>query len=278
MTIWQADPEHFHQAIQSVGAQTLTDWELVIVEDPSDRPMADAVSQLNDTRIRYELNSRRTNIVDQLNRGLDLCGADLVARFDGDDICDPERLECQVEYMNSHPNICVLGTQLRIVDGKGAPIGNRHYPTEHEQILRELPLRNPLAHPSVMFRRHDIVAAGGYRGVEKDGRFLPWCQDYELWSRLANAGLRFANHPAPLVTYRLHDDQIKSKHVHDVLDTLWLIKQTHWRHNMTWAAYLRMWAEQILRLMPAKLCLWLFERIQVDRTPSQTRDKNGHPG
>ena len=75
------------------------------------------------------------------------------ARFDQDDICEPDRLEKQVDYVSRHSDVSVAGTQLTIIDDADRILGRRQYPVNHSAILESMRRFSPLAHPSVMFRR-----------------------------------------------------------------------------------------------------------------------------
>lgn len=131
------------------------------MEDPSKRSAAEILREFNDPRIRHLRNPKRTSFSEQLNRGLAETRADLIARADGDDICEPDRLEKQVAFMQAHPEVTVLGTQLAIINGDGKLLGYRRYPCDHDSIVAALRLFNPIAHPSVMFRRKAALKAGG---------------------------------------------------------------------------------------------------------------------
>ena len=128
-------PVFFPQAVQSLLAQTFTDFELIIVEDPSPSSALDLLGHDPDSRIRHFRNQRATGLVDQLNRGLAQARADLVARMDADDVCEPVRLQQQVDFLGRHPEVGVLGSQLRLMDDEGRLGGYRHYPLEHQAIV-----------------------------------------------------------------------------------------------------------------------------------------------
>jgi len=91
MPVLNPHPVYFRQAVESILNQTLQDWELVIVEDPSPRSAAEILKDYPDPRIRHFVNPQRTSLVQQLNRGLQETQAELVARHDHDDISEPER-------------------------------------------------------------------------------------------------------------------------------------------------------------------------------------------
>ena len=95
------------------------------------------------------------------------------------------------------PKSAVLGSQLTIIDHASQVIGWRSYPTAHAAIVESMRRFNPLAHPSVIFRKNFVRNAGGYLPY-------PGNEDYELWSRLAGQGAGFGNHPEALLRYRIH--------------------------------------------------------------------------
>lgn len=263
MPVWRVDPRLLRTAIESLLAQTWEDFELVVVEARSDVPAGQLLRRMGDRRIHHHITVGRANMVDQLNEGLSVCRADLVARLDADDVCQPQRLEKQVAFLDAHREVAVLGTQISIIDDQGNELGRRSYPITHQAILRALPRFNPLAHPSVMFRRAVVVASGGYRGVELPEGAVPWCQDYELWSRLAIGGVRLANLRDTLLAYRLHANQVKAQNQRDSLRAFLQIKSQYWSSKMDWSARVRMQAERLLLLLPPRWVSRLFQRLTI---------------
>jgi hypothetical protein len=136
-------------------------------------------------------------------------------------------------------------------------VGLRPYPVEHDAILAALPRYCPLAHPGVLFRKKSILQAGGYRHCRHPGT-----EDYELWSRLARRGLRFANHPEPLLRYRIHPEGMKSARLHDLLAGTLAIKQEYWSDRMDWRARARAAGERLLLWLPPRFILYLFMKAQ----------------
>ncbi len=205
MTVLNAHPVYFPKAVRSILEQTLPDFELLIIEDPSSRPAEPLLRRFNDPRIHHFLNPQRTSLIQQKNQGLAAASSDLVALFDADDIAEPERLEKQVHFLEGHPEVMVLGSQIQIIDSEQRPKGYRQFPLHHEDIMRALPSFVPLSHPSVMLRKGPVLDAGGYRFRE-----YPVAEDYELWSRLAQCGaLRqpprsLAALPRPLGANEIH--------------------------------------------------------------------------
>ncbi len=189
------------RAIDSLRAQTFTDWELLAVDDGSTdaTPGILAAAACDDPRVRV-LRIEKSGIVAALNSGLAAAGAPLVARMDADDEARPTRLARQVALLAARPEIGVCATQ---VEFGGDPVAHRGYAlhvewtnslTTPEEIALNRFIESPVAHPSVMFRRELVVAHGGYREHN-------WPEDYELWLRWLEAGVRFAKVPEPLVVW-----------------------------------------------------------------------------
>ena len=196
------------QALQSLANQTLSDYEIIAVDDGSQdetpRILADWATQ--DPRLTV-LSRRRAGIVDALNAGLVACRASYVARMDADDHAYPERLEKQVEYLQAHPETAVLSCRVVGFPQDGVRQGFRIYIDwlnallTDEDIRREIFVESPLPHPSVVYRRQAVVEVGGYQDHG-------WAEDYDLWLRLYLAGARFAKLPQVLLAWREHPTRL----------------------------------------------------------------------
>lgn len=257
MPVLQPHPVYFRKAVESVLAQTLSNLELVIVEDPSPASGADILRGITDARVRHIVNPVRTSLVDQRNRALSEARADFVAMLDADDIAKPERLQKQLAWLQAHPDVAVLGTQLFIIDDEGKQLGFRSYPLTHDKIVAAMRSYNAIAQPSVMARRQALLDVGGYQY-----RTFPVNEDYELWSRLAAKGVRLANHPEPLLDYRIHPSGTKAQMLHRMLRATLDVKNRYWRDDMDVRAKLRYWGEHVLLGLPAPWVLKLFVMTQ----------------
>jgi len=135
---------------------------------------------------------------DSLAKMVELADTDFCARIDSDDVNFPHRLERQVAFMNSHPMIAAVGSQVIRIDERGAEHG-QHYqlPLNHDDIVHRLIHSWAIWHPSVLFRRTAVMAVGNYHNIQP-------VEDYDLWMRLA-AKFRLANLDECLVKYRVHD-------------------------------------------------------------------------
>ncbi|MBL9209696.1 MAG: glycosyltransferase [Opitutaceae bacterium] len=193
------------RAIASVAAQTLNDWELVVVDDGStdETPGIVAHWQRKDPRIR-SCRLPRQGIVAALNAGLAAARAPLLARLDADDVSHPERLAEQAAFLNAPENAAIglagcqveFGGDRRTAAGYALHVDWTNALVTPEAIALNRFVESPFAHPSVMFRRELVERLGGYR----DGDFP---EDYELWLRWLDAGVRMAKVPRALLTW--HD-------------------------------------------------------------------------
>lgn len=188
-------------AITSIVGQTYPDWELVIVDDSSNDDTLDIVlsHQDNDPRIRVLVNEVRQGIGASLNRAIADCASPLIARMDGDDLSDRDRLRRQARLME-RKKVVLCGSGARIIDSEGNLIRTYQPPEADHDIRVELLSDNPFVHTSVMFRRGAFERVGGY---PTQGYF----EDYRLWIRLAQCGA-VANLSDLLVSHRVHADSV----------------------------------------------------------------------
>ena len=197
---------YLEAAVASILAQTLSDLELLVVDDGSRDGAVAALRPLaaRDARLRVLGNPGR-GLVAALNFGLAQARAPLVARMDADDVALPERLARQLAFLDREPSVAVVGSQVAFIDASGALTGERtHFPTDPETIAAALTTRGCVVkHPSVVARREILLRAGGYRPA------LARAEDYDLWLRLAER-VRLANLPEVLLHYRVHPGQVSA--------------------------------------------------------------------
>lgn len=189
-------------AIDSVFAQTLPDFELLVIDDGStDRtPEIVAGYAARDARVR-PIRQDALGLVAALNRGIAEARADLIARLDADDIALPERLARQVAEMDTNPRLNLLGSWAEIIDGEGRVIGRLAPPPEPGRLRDTLARTNPFIHSSVMLRATAVRSFGGYRAA------FEAAEDYDLWLRLSEHG-DIAIMPEILVRYREHGGNV----------------------------------------------------------------------
>lgn len=184
------------QAVNTILAQTFANFELLIINDGSKDNSAEILNGLADPRIRL-IHQDNLGLAATLNKGLQLASGKYIARQDQDDLSHPQRLEKQFAYMESHPDCILLGTAAEIWVADTPTDRVHQHPVDHGTLSFDLLFNNPFVHSSVMLRKDEVIAAGGY-STDRE-RQPP--EDYELWSRLARVG-QVANLADRLLVYR----------------------------------------------------------------------------
>lgn len=187
------------EALDSILAQTFRDFELIVIDDGSSdgTPAIIAEYAARDSRLRA-IRQEASGLTQSLNRGWRSAAGEYVARMDADDVALPDRLEHQVEFLDGHPEVAVVGTTVIEVGPDGKELRVVRFPEDEAAIRRELRRSNCLVHASVMVRRAALEEVGGYR--------LDQVEDYDLWLRIAERHA-LANLPQPLLRYRHHPGQ-----------------------------------------------------------------------
>lgn len=208
MSVYNAE-RFLASAIDSVLSQTFTDFEFLILDDGSSDSSREiiAAAAARDARIRPIVRENR-GLVASLNQLLSEARAPLIARMDADDLCMPERFARQVAFLAAHPDHGVIGSYTRDIDEDGTayPSSGADHPVTHEAFVHNIEHGGPLiAHPSVLYRRDVVLAAGGYHGAFRH------CEDFDLWLRLAHR-TRIANLPDRLLHYRHYAGQVSNRH------------------------------------------------------------------
>jgi glycosyltransferase involved in cell wall biosynthesis len=191
------------EAIDSVLEQTLSDFELIVVDDGSTDTTPQVLDGYADPRLKVVANDQRLGLAASLNAGLDLAQGRYVARLDADDVAVPTRLEQQVAGLRN--DVAIVGSAIVDLDALGAR-GRVHVMPQGARLLRWHALfSSPFFHPTVLVDREVLDA----HGLRYDPAFLE-SEDYDLWTRL----FEFANGDnlrEPLVLKRVHAGQASQR-------------------------------------------------------------------
>lgn len=192
--------KYIGEMVESLLAQTFRDFELIVVDDGSTDNSGALLQHYAgiDPRIRI-ITQENQGVGPAVNRAFDESRGIYIARADADDYSYPQRLEKQVAFMDSNPDVVAMGTGVMLVDPIGIPIGLHPQESSHEEIVGQLLRGNGSAvcQPSVMLRRDAFQKVGGY-----DPRWRV-AEDLDLFLRLAEIG-RLANMTEVLVNWRQH--------------------------------------------------------------------------
>lgn len=198
------------EAIESIQNQTFQNWECILVDDGSidDSSALVKTYAAKDGRLR-PLRQAHRGIVGALQEGCAQARGRYIARMDADDIALPERLEKQYEYMQAHSNTALCGSHVTMF-GTEIGEGRKRYEEwlnslqNHDDIVRDLFIECPIAHPTFFLRREPFVRVGAY---EDHG----WAEDYDLCMRLFLDGERFGMVAEPLLQWRESPERLSMK-------------------------------------------------------------------
>ena len=189
---------YVQSAVESILGQSYMHWDLLIIDDASTDGTWELLQSITrgDGRITIERNDLNRGLAASLNRGWRQARGNLIARMDADDESLPERLQRQIEFLQDHPEVAVLGTGAELINEAGDSLGRMLRPAEHEALVSRIFRENPFIHPSVILRRSFLEATGGYDDALRRG------QDYDLWLR-GYRRFRYANLPHALIRHRV---------------------------------------------------------------------------
>ncbi len=203
MTVYNGMP-YLPEAVESILNQTYRDFEFLIINDGSTDGTADYLQSLRDARVRLFSQVRQGQQA-AAHLGITSTQATYIARMDSDDVASPTRLEKQVAYLDQHPDVGLVGTQITRRGESGSGLMSI-LPTEHDQIVDDLMHnRHSMCNPSTMLRRELYFTVGGY-----------WehniAEDWDLFLRLAEIS-KLANLDEPLLSYRFHTGSINGRRI-----------------------------------------------------------------
>ncbi len=190
-------------SIKSILRQTLSDWELIILNDGSRDQTAAIVQGFTDPRIRYFENPQNLGLSATRNRMIDLARGRYLAVLDSDDLADARRLEVQTRFLNKHHRVGIIGAGMRIIDKYGKSTGQRHvFADPCSRIPTILLFSNYFAHSTVLIRREALPAVA-YRTE------MPIAEDYDLWIRISK-NWQVCNLRKILASYRVHNSNVST--------------------------------------------------------------------
>lgn len=209
MCVYKNDnPKYLKESIDSMLNQTVVTNDFVIVKDGK------LTNELNSIIDYYKKTNSFINVIElyenvglgkALSIGIKECKNELIARMDADDYSFNTRIEKELNYLKQNPAVDLVGTQaVEFVENINEPIQYNNFPTKHDDIVKYAHSRNPYSHPSVIFKKSKVLAAGNYEQV-----YL--CEDYDLWIRMIQSGCKCANLDECLFGVRISKDFFKRR-------------------------------------------------------------------
>lgn len=151
------------------------------------------------------VNEKNLGLTKSLNKGIQFCTSELIARMDSDDISVPDRFEKEVNFLMNHPDIMVVGGDIQEFNSNNEYLSVRKHPRTNEEILHSIYKANPLAHSTVMIRRELFD-----KGILYDEQYRK-NQDLNLWFRTLKAGYKIANLDDILLYFRRDDEMFRRR-------------------------------------------------------------------
>lgn len=204
MAVYANDvPDYVERAFRSaVEEQQLPPDQVVLVEDgPLPSPLRERVEQVlaaSSVPVERVIIDENQGLANALNLGLRAARYEIVARMDADDVARPGRFRLQLPLFDEGYDLVGAGMLefMSTPEGDERILARRVPPESAEDIARQLPKHSPFNHPTVVYRRSSVLAAGGYQQ-------LGLMEDYWLWARMIALGARACNVSEPLVLYRV---------------------------------------------------------------------------
>lgn len=205
----QENPEWFVQSMESMVTQTILPDQIVVVLDgPVGDELTEKVNYYKETYsdiVDILALSQNIGLGKALDKGLEICRNDLVARMDTDDISLPERCERELNFFENDQSLALIGTNIdEFYDTPDNIVSSRVVPSSNEEIKKYIKRRSPFNHPTVMFRKNVVQKVGGYGKLRRK-------QDLDLFSRIVNSGYKSLNINESLLLFRSNENNFKRR-------------------------------------------------------------------
>ena len=232
------DKRFVSQAIQAVLESTYKDFEFIICNDCSTDESEEIIKNFKDERIVFFTNEKNQGLANSLNNCLTRAKGEYIMRIDSDDICLPNRMETQVEFLNNNKEVALCGTFAQVVDNNN----NNAYLMKRplNVTVADIFKNNSFIHPSVMMRKSVLDKVGGYVSKKETRR----AEDFDLWCRIYEAGFVGKNIPEIHINYREDFSSYKKRKFKHRIDVYKLMKQ--WRKKLGLPLRYKFYAFKIL--------------------------------
>jgi O86/O127-antigen biosynthesis alpha-1,3-N-acetylgalactosaminyltransferase len=250
-----------NKALESIFNQSLTPNQVVLVIDgnipaESEKILLKFKETYSDIFETVRL-ANNLGLGNALNQGLKYCIFPLVARMDSDDECFFDRFKKQVEYLTKHKDVAVVGSFVEEFITIPQDYGKiKKAPIGYAKIKKYATYRNPLNHPTVMFRKEAIESVGSYKEINL-------FEDYYLWLRLLKAGYKIDNISESLVYFKIGNDLIGRRHGFSYMKKELAFFTTCRKEGLlSFISYFLLIISRLpMRLLPKKVLLILYRNL-----------------
>lgn len=252
MAEFNTDPSHLMESIQSMLDQTLLDFELLIVDDGGRNDLDAIAAHFGDPRIRILHNDGNRGLVHSLNAAVRSARSEYIARMDTDDIAARDRLMKLRDFMEARPEFTVVGS-LAVEFSDGNAVG-RLLGCAGEKVASNLMRGDVPIHPSVMFRRSEVINAGLYDDHHR-------AEDLALWCKLHLAGRRIYILDEVLLNYRVNPGDYRKRKLRNRLGEISARLAYYPRLGAGFVDYLYIAKSVVAGSLPASLMIFLRNRL-----------------
>ncbi len=243
------DKTYLEQAIESVLSQSMKRFEFIICDDGSTDGSSDVLKRYasKDERIVVIINERNMGLAATLNRCIKESRGKYIARMDSDDVMKEHRLKRQLEFMEEHSEFSVVGSGVEYINRSGNVYKKLLLPQTID--LTRAVRGFCVVHPSVMMKKEPVVSVGGYSVNKNTTR----AEDYDLWCKILESGMKIANIQEYLLCYREDIDGMRKRKYKFRIQEYRLKKYWMKRTNQPITSYIFAFKPLIVGLIPHKL-------------------------
>lgn len=267
MPVWNGD-RFVAEAVDSILAQSFTDWELIVVDGGSTDRTMEILARYKDPRVRiFQTPNAGTGsgLVAGRNLAIAESRASWIACQDADDISLPRRLEIQWHALNRTPDAVLSYTDVEFIGDQTGNPGHAWMPRTRALLALKLCCQFPVVHSTTMFKKDSVLAAGGYEGL--------YAEDYRLLGKLVELGRPVAV-PQKLLKFRLHAVSASKRFKQGMIDTAQQLRLDHCQRFMQLPDEKARRARAILNQEPGirRADWWWFVRHCVPRLRWQSAE------
>ena len=206
MSIYNESLEEIKMAIDSILLQTYQKFEIILISDNiniSSEIKVYLKCLEKNPKIKVIYNKKNIGLAQSMNKAFSFSTGEYIARMDADDFSMKERLEQEVNILENKKEIGLVCSDYTYMDESSKDMNKQCSSFNNKDIIIKLPYLNVIHHPTVMMRRKVFEKSGGYRN-------FPCAQDYDLWLRMLDNGIKFYIINIPLLKYRIRSSSITS--------------------------------------------------------------------
>ncbi len=255
MAVYNEKPSVVEASTNSILQQSYKNIELLIMDDSTDAETIACINRIGmDTHVKVLRSKTRMGLSGARNIGLKNSNGKYIAIMDADDISLPNRIEHQVNYLEQHPECFVLGGQMNIINETGKIISERHYPLKGIKLKVFAAFRNPIAHPTVMFRK--VLYEKGFLYDEN----LEMSEDLDLWLKIMNSNYEIRNMNEIIVNYRVGNDFAERRTNKKQKVYMAEVRKNNWSNSHLFFSLISVFAGTVFKLTPSVLLKGFYKK------------------